>query len=103
MPNMSEFTFRAFKTNIAEKDLDPMLAEAFIADPKTRIWAIELALGRKVTFAELAKGPINDILVVCLKEFDRPGIAVESLLKLKRAEALRRLLSSHKVTQYGQG
>ncbi len=51
------------KEDFSDKDIDKMLAMAFIEDPLTRKYAVELVMGRPVTPMELASGVIHQIII----------------------------------------
>ncbi|OGM11385.1 hypothetical protein A2Z22_01215 [Candidatus Woesebacteria bacterium RBG_16_34_12] len=68
--------------DISEDDIDEMLALAFIEDPRTRKFAIELILKRSVTPTEMAFGDIHSIIEIGTENGDPIGTI--GLLKMKR-------------------
>ena len=81
---------REFRTNVRARDVDEMLALAFIGDPRTRKDAVELVLGRPVTPLEMVWGDVHSIITVGMDVHNDPVGTVGLLKILKGIEEQRR-------------
>ena len=79
-----------FRTNLSDQNIDDILGLAFIEDPRTRRYAAEVILGRKVTPMEMAQGDVCDIITLGMKVHRDPVATVTILKALKRIEKLTR-------------